>query len=301
MAGGVNNAVMLACASSAMFLVLARIFRRGLTPGRAALGGLALSLGALANATMIAFAPAVALALLCALVRARPERRRSALRAMAIGVAGAALPVLLYVLLSATVWHRPIWGAAVVQAAPSDIVPAPALGSRREELSYIWQLFLPKLGIFTTLHPVANPPYDLWFKEFIGRFGWLDYGFPTWVYSVAGYLGTLVAALTISTLVRERRSLRARGAELATYALATVGLALLIGAAGYSYWLGTGGMRFEQARYVLPLLPLYGAIVALAVRGGGRRLGPLLAAAAVVVMIGWSSYAQLVTVIRFYG
>jgi hypothetical protein len=103
------------------------------------------------------------------------------------------------------------------------------------------------------------------------------------------------------TLVRERRRLAPRAAELLTYALAAAGLAALIGAAGYRYWLDTGGQVFEQARYLLPLLPLYGAIVALAVRAAGRRAGPGLAAAAVVVMLGWSAYAQIVTVIRFYG
>lgn len=89
--------------------------------------------------------------------------------------------------------------------------------------------------------------------------------------------------------------------ELTAYVLAAGGLAVLIGAAGYSYWINTGGERFEQARYLLPLLPLYGAIVALAIRGAGRRAGPSLAAVAVVVMIGWSVYAQLITMLRFYS
>jgi hypothetical protein len=80
-----------------------------------------------------------------------------------------------------------------------------------------------------------------------------------------------------------------------------LGLAGLIGAACYRYWLDTDGQRFEQARYLLPLLPLYGALVALAVRGAGRRAAPVVAAVAVVLMIGWSAYAQIITVIRYYG
>ncbi len=301
MGGGVNNDVALACASAALLLALARIFRRGITPRRAAAAALALAAGALAKATMIAFAPAVAFALLWAVVRAGPEGRRNALRSAAVGVAAVALPVLLYVVASATVWDRPVWGAAATSALPSDVVERPPAGHLREQLSYTWQLFLPKLGMLTTLHQVPNPPHDLWFNGFVGRFGWLDYGFPQWVYDLATWIARLTFVLALVTLVRERRRLAGRGAELLTYAIAAVGLATLIGAAGYRYWLDTRGQVFEQARYLLPLLPLYGAIVALAVRAAGRRTGPGLAAAAVVVMIGWSAYAQIVTVIRFYG
>jgi 4-amino-4-deoxy-L-arabinose transferase-like glycosyltransferase len=300
MGGGVNNDIMLFAASAAMFFALARIFRRGLTPARAAGVCLALAVGVLAKATMIAFVAAVAFALLWAVARGRPQQRGAALRAGAVGIAVVALPALLYVLLSATVWDRPIWGAAAV-AAPADDVSQAGGGSLREQISYTWQLYLPRFGVFTTLHPVANPPVDLWFNGFVGRFGWLDYGFPQWVYDVAKWFAAVVIALAASTLVRSRRALRGRAMELTAYVLAAGGLAVLIGAAGYSYWINTGGERFEQARYLLPLLPLYGAIVALAIRGAGRRAGPSLAAVAVVVMIGWSVYAQLITVLRFYS
>lgn len=304
MGGGVNNDIMLACASAALFLALARSFRHGLTSRRAAAIGLALVAGALAKATMIAFVPAVAFALLWAIVRAGPGRRRAVARAAAIAVVVAAVPALLYVLASATVWDRPVWGAAAAAdptSLPGDAVATqPPAGSLREEISYIWQLYLPKLGIATALHPTSSPPVDVWLTGFVGSFGWLDYGFPPWVYTLAKWVSALVVALAAVTLVRRREALRGRGAELATYALACVGLAVLIGAAGYSFWLGTGGRRFEQARYLLPLLPLYGAIVALAVRAGGRR-APALAAVAVVAMLGWSSYAQILTVLRYYG
>jgi disulfide bond formation protein DsbB len=151
------------------------------------------------------------------------------------------------------------------------------------------------------MHPTVRPPYDVWFTGFVGRFGWLDYGFPLWVYEVAKVVAAVVVGLAVVALARSRQVLARRRVELATYVLATVGLALLIGAAGYRYWLNTHGLRFEQARYVLPLMPLYGAIVALAVRGAGRRAGPAVAALAVVVMIAWSSYAQIITLMRFYS
>jgi hypothetical protein len=302
MGGGVNNDVLLACASAAMFLALARIFGRGLTPARAAGLAAALVTGALAKATMIAFVPAVAFALLWMLLRARREQRGAALRAVAIAVGVVVVPALLYALLSATVWDRPVWGAAAggPAAAGIDPVPPPA-GSLREQLSYVWGLFLPRLGVFAHLHPTPNPPYEVWFSGFVGRFGWLDYGFAKWVYDVALLVAGLAVALALAALVRLRGALSGRVAELVAYLLALLGLAGLIGAAGYSYWRSTDGQRFEQARYLLPLLPLYGALIGLAVRGAGRRAAPALAAVAVVILIGWSSYAQIITVLRYYG
>ena len=49
------------------------------------------------------------------------------------------------------------------------------------------------------------------------------------------------------------------------------GLAVSIGFSGIRYRKDTGFI-FEQARYLLPLLPLYAAGVALAALGAGRRL-----------------------------
>lgn len=304
--GGVNNDNLLFCASAALLFGLARIFRRGVTPARAALVGLALALGALGKATMIAFAPAVAFAFLVMVARAGPGARRDALRSVAVGLGAVALPIVLFVVLSNVVWERPIWGAGEApppepgDPLPED-VPERAGGSLREQISYTWQLFLPRLGVFTRLHPAANPLAEMWLPGFVGQFGWLDYGFAPWVYRVAGWVAPLVAALAALTLVRERARLRAHGLELVTYLLVVGGLAVLIGAAGYRFWLDTGGGRFEQARYLLPLLPLYGALVALAVRAGGRRGGPALAAVCGVVLIGWSLYAQALTALRFYG
>ena len=250
---------------------------------------------------MIAFAPAVAFALLWALLRARPGMRSQVLRAIGVAIAVVVVPALLYVLLSATVWDRPVWGAAAGSALPGADPVAPPAGSLREQISYTWGLFAPGLGLFAHLHPTPNPLYDVWFSGFVGRFGWLDYGFPAWLYDLAELVVGLVVVLAVAALVRARDALRGRLAEIVTYLLAMIGLAGLIGAAGYRYWLDTDGQRFEQARYLLPLLPLYGALVALAVRGAGRRAAPVVAAVAVVLMIGWSAYAQIITVIRYYG
>jgi hypothetical protein len=78
------------------------------------------------------------------------------------------------------------------------------------------------------------------------------------------------------------------------------GLLVLIGWAGYRARV-TGAPGFEQARYLLPLLPLYGAGVALAARLWGPRRGPVVAAVLVGVALSHDVLAQLLTVSRFYG
>ena len=62
----------------------------------------------------------------------------------------------------------------------------------------------------------------------------------------------------------------------------------------------SNGARFDQARYLYPLLALYGAILALAARVGGRRVGPVIGAAIVAIAIFHDVFAQLLTVPLFH-
>jgi hypothetical protein len=73
-----------------------------------------------------------------------------------------------------------------------------------------------------------------------------------------------------------------------------------IGVQSYRFQVITGGV-FQQARYLLPLLGLYAALAALAVRFGGRRWGPVLCVGLVALAIGHDLYAQAITISRYYG
>jgi len=84
--------------------------------------------------------------------------------------------------------------------------------------------------------------------------------------------------------------------------LAIVGLAAVIAYAGYRYRLDNGPLaRFEQARYLLPLLPLWGAMVVLAVRTVGRRWGAALGGVVVMASVALTVFAQLLTIDRYYS
>jgi hypothetical protein len=73
-----------------------------------------------------------------------------------------------------------------------------------------------------------------------------------------------------------------------------------IGFSGVRYRKDTGFI-FEQARYLLPLLPLYGAAIALAALGAGRRVARPLGAALVVLALAHGLFAQLLVIGRFYA
>jgi hypothetical protein len=202
--------------------------------------------------------------------------------------------VLLYVLLNRFVWDR--------GTLPGGVGSLPGGGGRvfsyHQEFNHVWQLFLPHLWMAPQFK--YSPFWETWFKGFVGRFGWLDYDFPAWVYDVAKYVSLAVCVPALGELWRRRDALRRRLGELAVYVLALVGVCITIGVQSYRFLVVNGGV-FEQARYLLPLLGLYAGVIALAVRFGGRRWGPVLGAALVLLAIGHNLYAQAITVARYYA
>jgi hypothetical protein len=146
--------------------------------------------------------------------------------------------------------------------------------------------------------PTYFPLWETWFRGFFGRFGWLDYDFPPRVYSVALIVCLALLVLAGSELVRSRGVLRARLPELACYLSLGGGLLAVVATGSYQAFLS--GYEFAQARYLLPLLPLYAALVALGARGAGRRWGPALGAFVVILAIALSVFGQLATISRFY-
>jgi 4-amino-4-deoxy-L-arabinose transferase-like glycosyltransferase len=300
-AAGVQGDNLLFFASAAVLLVLARAFRRGLTVRRGVLLGVATAAGVLGKLTFLAFVPGIALALLLlALPQGRDRDRGVRLRAAAAFAAIVAVPVALYALLNMTIWSR---GGATAGGVTGGTVATGVVGIR-ERLVTIWQELLPRLPFMHDAFP-GYAPRSLWLHGFVGHFGWLDYAFPAWVYDLAGAIFLLVAALALVGLAA---AVRAHGwAGLAwrrpfalVLAVLAAGLVGAIGWQGAAYRAQTGFV-FEQARYLLPLLALYGLLVALAARGAGRRWGPAVGAVLVVLAMAHSLFAALLTISRYYG
>jgi 4-amino-4-deoxy-L-arabinose transferase-like glycosyltransferase len=291
MSGAVNPDSLLFAISAALFWALARAFRRGLTyRGTALLGGL-IALGLITKLNFAGLLPGALAGLAILALREARRRGASAWRLFALGLGVAVSPLVPYAIANALGGH-PVLG---LLSSSLTLVH----GSPLAAAEYIWKLFLPPLP---GMRPYAGGIFStraIWFNGFVGQYGWLETVFPDWVYDVALVVGVAILLALGRALVAARRSLRARWAELAVWALMAAGLAVLVGAA--SYYSAPGAGSYTQARYLLPLIPLFAAALALAARAGGRRWEGALGILIVLAIFADDIFSQLLVVGRFYG
>ena len=288
MSGAVNPDSMLIAVTAALFYGLARAFRRGLTRGQAIVLGLLTAIGLLTKLNFAGIAPGVLLGLTVLSGRAARTQGRSAYLSLAMALALAFGPVALYLAANGTSRVAGLAGTIATLHAPLA------------EISYIWQLYLPRLpgmhadfgGLLTTR--------QIWFDGYVGLYGWLDTPFPGWVYELALIPAGVIAGLCVREVIARAGALRARAVELVVYCVICVGLMVLIGGASYFRFPGVGA-EFGQVRYLLPLLPLVGVVLVLAVRGAGRRWGPAVGVGVVMLFFAHDVFSQLQVVARFYG
>jgi 4-amino-4-deoxy-L-arabinose transferase-like glycosyltransferase len=292
--GAVNPDALLFAASAAVLFLLARGFRRGLTPGLAAALGVAIGIGFLAKLNFLGIAPGIALGVLILSIRAARVSRRTALYCLGLTGAFGLGPVIIYAAANALSGH-PVFG--LVSGAVNDHA---SHGTFTGRLSYIWQLFLPRLPWMTTDFPSVRTTQQYWFNGLVGLYGWLDTQFPSWFYSLAIVPAGLALALAGRTIVAGRAAFRGRVGELIVYLTMGIGLLGLIGSDGYITFPGETA-TYSETRYLLPLLALYGAMLALAARGAGRRWGPVIGTLIVVVALTHDILSQLLVISRFYG
>jgi 4-amino-4-deoxy-L-arabinose transferase-like glycosyltransferase len=295
--GGVNNDNLLWTCSAALIYLIARVLRRGLTPRLGlALGGVALA-GVLTKTSFAGLLPGAALACLIAVWRApAPQRRPALVGALA---AGGVLAIFSGAWLLAA---QALFGRTANTATAGFV--STAVNQRTSlsgQLSYLWQVFLPRLPHMT---PFLNfgGEYPLWnpyFQSFIGRFGWFRFGFPMWVNWMALGIFGAIFALVGNALFRARRAVRGRWLELACYLTVMAGYFGLVEVASYRFQV-VNHAGFEQVRYLLPLLPFYALLVAVAAVGAGRRWGHAVGALLVVLAVTHSLFAMLLVIGHYY-
>jgi hypothetical protein len=292
----VNPDSLLFTISAALFYCLARAFRRGLTRASAlTIGGL-MAFGFVTKLNFAGIAPGAIVGLI---LLARREARTSGARVYARTLAPALLlavsPGVLYGLVNVLSNHHTF---GIVSRGLPGLTGGH--GSLSGELSYIWQYYLPRLPgmhkdfgeLFTTR--------QIWLRNLVGLYGWADTPFPNWVYNVALIPLGVIAVLFVRALALDRVALLRRRAELATYTIMMLGLMLLVAASGYLTFPSTAA-EFTDARYAVPMLALWAAVLALAARGAGRRWGPVLGVLLVVLVIGHDLFSQLQVIARYYG
>ncbi|MGO9762755.1 MAG: DUF2142 domain-containing protein [Solirubrobacteraceae bacterium] len=296
--GAVTPDAMLFAVSSATFYCLARAFRRGLTRRLAIALGTVAAVGLLTKLNFVGLVPGVLLAL--AILAYRGVRPRTAVPGSRRALGSAALaggiamsPACFYALRNLS-GHRALFGRL---AGPihNSIAGQSVFG----EASYVWQMYLPRLPGMAAYFPGLSPTRDLWFDRAVGLYGWLDTAFPPWVYDFALVAAGLIAALAVGALVVGRRALRRRIPELLVYLAMAAGVLILVGVSSHMAQ-STEGTSFAQPRYLLPMLALFGAALALAARGAGRW-GPAVGCLIVALVLAQDVFSQLQVIARFYG
>ena len=297
--GFVTPDAMLYAVCAAIFFCLARAFRHGLTWRAAIVLGLLIGAGFLTKLNFVGLAPGVMLGLVVLAFRGRRDtpdgaRTRRAFGPMALAMAISVAPICIYVLFNLINGH-PTFG--LVSSTTTKISGKESLIG---EIVYIWEFYLPRLPGMTDNFPGLSTLREVWFNRTVGLYGWLDTTFPPWVYTFALIPAGLLALLGLRTLISRRATLLRRKSELLVYVVICLGLMSLIGA--NSHLAATSeGAGYAQPRYLMPLLPLAAAAVALAARGAGRRWGPVAGALIVTLFLAHDIFSQLLTVSRFYG
>jgi 4-amino-4-deoxy-L-arabinose transferase-like glycosyltransferase len=293
MSGAVNPDAMLYAVAAALFYSLARAFRRGLTLRSACAIGIVIAVGLLTKLNFVGLLPGAVLGLVLLARRAAPAHGRAAYSWLALALAIGASPGVLYVLVNVVSDHA---GLGLVSSAISLTLHRASTG----EIAYIWEFYLPRLPGMPHYFPGYFTTREIWFNGYVGLYGWYDTAFPAWVYDAALLPAASIVLLCARALVADRAALRGRLGELLAYGAVGAGVMVLVGADSYLQFPRTAA-EYGAVRYLLPMLPLLGAVVALAARGAGRRWGPAAGALLVVLFLAHDLFSQLQVIARYYG
>jgi 4-amino-4-deoxy-L-arabinose transferase-like glycosyltransferase len=243
-----------------------------------------------------ALLPAAALVAVLGLVARRPWRRTQLPASL-----GYAVAVVLPVALTFGVWALAARSGDRPAAAQFAQSTASSAGTNwREMLSYLWQYYLPRTPLQNDyrIPPGGYPVLQVWITQGWGAFGWLEVKFPQWLYRVLGVLTAGIVLAALAALLRVRRAVDLRVAGF----LALAFLALLGGLHWTDYHqLEAGARGFMQARYLFPVVGIFGLGLAAAVSLVPARRRAAAGGAVVAGLFVFHLFAIGLVLERFYA
>jgi hypothetical protein len=292
MSGSVNPDSLLFAMCAATFYCLARAFRRGLSSRMAVAIGAVTAIGLLTKLNYVGLVPGILLGLVILSLRTARSSRRSALRRFALA-AGIGLSPGLLLIVDDALRHHALLG-------PFAEITNLTKGSLLDQINYIWQLYLPRIPGTVNDFPGIFTRRQYWFDGYVGLFGWRDTVFPGWVYDAALIPAAAMIVLCARALFTSRALIRTRALELVVYAVISVGVMAMVGAASFGAFPKIDAEYFE-VRYLFPMLALLGAGLTLSARGAGRRWGPVAGTLIIVLLMAHDLFSQMLVVGRYYG
>jgi 4-amino-4-deoxy-L-arabinose transferase-like glycosyltransferase len=270
-----------------------RILKRGLTLGSGIALFAVVAAAILVKATSYALLPGALLVLLVGASRLRPLASIRTASIVSATLLALVIPVGTW-LAAAHYTKRP----AVNQVGSS--ATSGAAVNLRGFASYVWQYYhLPRLPFQQKFAAFPGlTPRQFWIDSAWGSFGWLEVNFPLWVYRLLFAVSVLALVLAAVALL-----LRRVAVDLwVVIFLAGVAGALIVGLhwVAYRSFVETSA-PFLQGRYLLPLLPLCGVAVAVALKliprqWRGISAGVVLGALFVLQLFSFGLVAE-----RFYA
>ncbi|HTZ64150.1 MAG TPA: hypothetical protein VMB51_08595 [Solirubrobacteraceae bacterium] len=294
--GAVNNDVGVNAAAAAVAYLLVRLLRRGLTIPWGLATGLVLVALPLIKETGLSIYPVAALALIAGLYLHHSRAQLKGWAALAVGA-------IVMNEISARVLStlQPAEAKSGFSAIGSNTSAAHvALTHIPEYLSYLWQIFLPRLPGMSQHFAVGGlPAYTIFIKRGWGAFGWFDIFFPEWVYRGIALAIIVAIPLGLWAARREWTWIRRNWMEVLTVLLIPVAVI-----AGFEAAYFSGGVQTlipTYGRYAFPAIAPLAVIAVGVLHGFGRRNMVYVGVALMVAMIGLSYGAQMLTLTSFYG
>jgi hypothetical protein len=292
--GSVNNDVGVNAGAAALELLLIRMLRRGVTLPWGLLTGVLLIALPILKGTAYSLYPVAAIAFLATLWR---HHRRSDVVGwvgVALGAAGTrALASRLSGAFSRSSGNTPGVGSSVNASNA-------ALEHPFGYLSYLWEVFLPRLS-FMAPHFEATgwPAFAIFVERGWGAFGWYDVYFPQWVYIVLLVAMLIAPLLAIVAAKREWAFVRSHALELTILLLVPIAVVAGFDAAFYI----SGVRRYvpEFGRYAFPAIAPLAVLVVASLHAFGRRRMVFAGAGLLAGMLALSYVSHLLTLTAFYA